>query len=69
MNLTGSQREVVINFISEQYLDSMSMKDLEVYFQDTQADLLDGYSDEELLSALSELADDELIATLTKENV
>lgn len=47
-------RAVAIEFILDGYLEGMSVRDLEVYFRETYGNLLDGYSDAQIQSKLSE---------------
>ena len=57
--LTDDQRDSVCRVIVERYLDGMGVEELEQYFRDTQCDDLCDYSDEELLTELSDLVDEE----------
>lgn len=57
--LTDDQRDSLAEVIVERYLDGMGVEELEQYFRDTQCDDLCDYSDEELLTELSDLVDEE----------
>ena len=57
--LTDIQRDSLAEIIVERYLDGMGVEELEQYFRDTQYDNLCDYSDEELITELSDLVDEE----------
>jgi hypothetical protein len=56
VTLSDSQRKALSEFIALTYLDSMSTKDLETFFLDTQMEYLqDSYSDAELIGEIENL--------------
>jgi hypothetical protein len=52
-------REALIEFLATYWLDSMSNKDLEKFFYDTQTDYLQSYSDEELIGEIEDVMSEE----------
>lgn len=59
MTLTHDQRFQIADRLAQRWLDNMSTKDLERYFYDTQLEYLQTYDDQELLSELTDVVDDE----------
>jgi hypothetical protein len=69
VTLSDSQRKALSEFITWQYLDSMSVKDLETFFFDTQMEYLqDSYSDAELIGEIENLVTEEEYAKIINEN-
>lgn len=66
-SLTDEQRERLIEFIAERYLDGMSSRDLERFFLDIQTDYLGQYTDEELITEVEDMTTDEEYAELFAE--
>ena len=69
LELSTEQRERLVDFIADRYLDSMNLRDLENFFYEIQADLLADYSDGELLGALEDVTDDDEYQRLLNETV
>lgn len=59
MELSYEQRCDLIDKISQRYLESMDGRGLEQFFLDVNAELLSCYGDEELLTELSKLVDED----------
>ena len=57
-SLTAEQRERAIDLLANRWLDTMSLKDLEVFFYETQAEYLTSYNDAELLGELEDYMED-----------
>lgn len=66
MTLSDYQRDMMRDFIAMRYLDSMSGRDLERYFFDTQVECLAEYTDDELLGALEDVSTDKEFAEFTQ---
>jgi hypothetical protein len=66
--LSDSQRKALCEYIALRYLDSMDYKDLERFFLDIQLDYLKEYQDEELISEIEDMLDEEECAELLNEN-
>ena len=52
-------RDALIEFLATYWLDSMSNKDLETFFYDTQTEYLESYSDEELIGEIEDVMSEE----------
>lgn len=59
MELSYEQRCDLIDKIAERYLESMDGRGLEQFFLDVNAERLSDYPDEELLTELSQLVDED----------
>ncbi len=66
--MSDSQRKALCEYIALRYLDSMDYKDLERFFLDIQLDYLKEYQDEELISEIEDMLDEEECAELLNEN-
>ena len=63
--LTPEQRASLIALVSQRYLDSMDLRDLERFFLDVQEEYLQDYTDAELLGEVEDYTDpDEFNALL-----
>jgi hypothetical protein len=58
LELSIEQRERLIELVADRYLDQMDLRDLETFFLETQAQYLEDYSDQELLSEVEDLTSD-----------
>jgi hypothetical protein len=58
-SLTAEQRERAKDLLCERWLESMTLRDLEVYFYDTNREYLESYSEAELISELEDYTTDE----------
>jgi hypothetical protein len=58
-SLADEQRDRLTDLVAMRYLDGMDGPDLERFFYDVQREYLNEYTDEELLSALDDVADTE----------
>jgi hypothetical protein len=58
-SLTVEQRDRLIDLVATRYLDGMDVRDLERFFYDIQRDYMQEYTDEELLSAVDDVTDED----------
>ena len=67
-SLTAEKREAIKDLLCHRWLESMSLRDLEAFFYDTNREYLDSYNDADLLSELEDTSTDEefdeLVASL-----
>jgi hypothetical protein len=64
MQLTSEQREDLAHQLAYRWLEQMSLRDLERVFLEQQVELLESYSDEELLGELEDNFHDDEFAEI-----
>jgi hypothetical protein len=57
--LTAEQRDYLVDLVATRYLDCMDGRDLERFFFDVQSEYLKEYTDEELLGAVEDIANED----------
>ena len=66
-SLTDEKRAALIDLLAQRYLDSMSLKDLEVFFYDLQCEYLQEYTDAELIEGIEDYTTEEEFEELFNE--
>lgn len=52
-------RNALIKFLAQHWLDAVSLRDLEIFFYDAQIDYLESYTDEELIGEIEDVMSEE----------
>jgi hypothetical protein len=66
-SLTPQKREALVELLAQRWLDQMDLRDLEVFFLNTQAEYLNDYTDAELIAEVEDNTSDEEFEELINE--